>query len=117
MQAGMSGYAALILGAALAVAGWTGWFVWTAPEAPLWVWPLFALMGVISGATFLLIAEAYKLAPASILAPTQYFEIVGATILGYLVFGDFPDAMTWVGTAIILGSGLYVFNRERRARG
>ena len=117
MQVGMSSYAALILGAGLALAGWAGRFDWTAPAVPLWVWPLFVLMGVISGATFLLIAEAYKRAPASILAPTQYFEIVGATILGYLVFGDFPDALTWLGTGIILGSGLYVFHRERRAAG
>jgi drug/metabolite transporter (DMT)-like permease len=117
MQVGMSGYGAAILGVALVAAGWGGWFEWTAFAAPGWVWPMFGLMGVISGATFLLIAEAYKLAPASVLAPTQYFEIVGATILGYLVFGDFPDALTWVGTGIILASGLYVFHRERRARG
>lgn len=116
-QVGMSGYAASILGVGLLAAGMLGWFNWSAPGAPVWVWPVFALMGVISAATFLLIAEAYKLAPASVLAPTQYFEIVGATILGYLVFGDFPDALTWIGTAIILGSGLYVFHRERRLRG
>jgi drug/metabolite transporter (DMT)-like permease len=73
-------------------------------------------MGAVTATTFLLMAAAYKLAPASLLAPTQYFEIVGATILGYVVFGDFPDALTWLGTAIILGSGLYVFEREKRAR-
>lgn len=117
MQVGMSTYAALILGGGLAAAGAVGWFEWSFARAPAWVWPIFCLMGVISGATFLLIAEAYKLAPASVLAPTQYFEIVGATILGYVVFGDFPDALTWLGTAIILGSGLYVFHRERQARG
>ena len=111
MQVGMSSYASLILGAGLLAAAAGGWFEFSALDAPLWVWPTFVLMGAISGATFLLIAEAYKLAPASILAPTQYFEIVGATLLGYLVFGDFPDALTWVGTAIILGSGLYVFHR------
>ena len=117
MQVGMSIYSAMFLGLGLVVAAHVGRFEWTAISAPLWIWPLFAVMGVISGATFLLIAEAYKLAPASVLAPTQYFEIVGATILGYLVFGDFPDALTWVGTAIILASGLYVFQRERRAKG
>jgi drug/metabolite transporter (DMT)-like permease len=40
----------------------------------------------------------------------------GATILGYIVFGDFPDLLTWVGTAIILASGLYVIHRERIAK-
>ena len=47
------------------------------------------------------------------LAPFQYLEILGATAAGYLVFGDFPDVLTWVGIAIILASGLYVFRRER----
>ena len=70
---------------------------------------------MFSGLTFFLFAEAFRRTPASTLAPFQYIEIIGATIVGYLVFGDFPDFWTWVGTAIILASGLYVFNRERKA--
>lgn len=78
-------------------------------------WGMLAIMGMLSAFTFFLFAEAFRRTPASTLAPFQYLEIVGATILGYVVFGDFPDFWTWIGTAIILASGLYVFHRERRA--
>jgi drug/metabolite transporter (DMT)-like permease len=47
-------------------------------------------------------------------------EIIGATILGLVFFGDFPDTVTWIGVVIIVSSGMYVFHREaalaRRAR-
>lgn len=78
-------------------------------------WAQFVLMGALSAFTFFLFTEAFRRTPAATLAPFQYLEIVGATLVGYIAFGDFPDLWTWVGTAIILGSGLYVFHRERRA--
>ncbi len=80
-------------------------------------WTMLAFMGTLSAFTFFLFAEAFRRTPASTLAPFQYLEIIGATLIGYLVFGDFPDVWTWVGTAIILASGLYVFHRERRQSG
>ncbi len=84
------------------------------PNGP---WVRLIIMGFLSALTFFLISEAFRRTPAGTLAPFQYLEIVGATVLGYVFFGDFPDFWTWVGTAIILGSGLYVFHRERRAGG
>jgi drug/metabolite transporter (DMT)-like permease len=48
-----------------------------------------------------------------VLAPFGYLEIVSATILGFLVFGDFPEAPTWAGIAVIVASGLYIVHRER----
>ena len=57
---------------------------------------------------------AYRSAPASTLAPLQYLEIVSATILGWFVFGHLPDALKWLGIAIIIASGLYVIWRERQ---
>lgn len=57
---------------------------------------------------------AYRSAPASTLAPLQYLEIVSATILGWWVFGHLPDAVKWLGIAIIIASGLYVIWRERQ---
>ena len=60
---------------------------------------------------------ALKYAPASTLAPLQYLEIVTAVALGYAIFGDFPDALTWVGIAIIVASGLYMIQRERISAG
>jgi drug/metabolite transporter (DMT)-like permease len=50
---------------------------------------------------------------AGLIAPLQYLEIIGAVGYGFLFFGDFPDAITWLGIAIIVGSGLFVFYREK----
>ena len=77
-------------------------------------WLLLACLGVIATACHLLVTYAYRLASIGILAPFQYVEIIGATVLGLVVFGDFPDAITWLGIAIIVGSGLYVFHRESK---
>jgi drug/metabolite transporter (DMT)-like permease len=68
-------------------------------------------MAAISG---ILGVYAYRAAPASTLAPLQYFEIVSATIFAWLVFGDFPDAIKWLGILIIMASGFYILWRERR---
>ncbi|MDD2557794.1 MAG: DMT family transporter [Desulfuromonadaceae bacterium] len=87
-------------------------FNWSEPDARAW-W-LFAAMGVMSTVSHLMLTVAFKYTPASILAPFQYLEIFSATILGYLLFGDFPDMLTWVGTGVIFGSGGYVFYAERR---
>lgn len=54
-------------------------------------------------------------APANLLAPFQYVEIIGAATLGYLVFGDVPAPSTFVGVTIIIASGLYLLHRERQA--
>ena len=75
---------------------------------------LLAGVGLIATASHVCISFALKLAPASVLAPIQYLEIVGATGLGYLLFRDLPDALTFFGIGLIVSSGLYVFVRERR---
>lgn len=69
-------------------------------------WALILGSGFLAAASYVLIAEAFRLAEAGLLAPFQYLEIIGATAVGYLVFGDFPDGMTWLGIAVILASGL-----------
>jgi S-adenosylmethionine uptake transporter len=71
-------------------------------------------VGVTATISGVLGVYAYRAAPASVLAPLQYLEIVSATIFGWLVFGDLPDALKWLGIAIIIGSGLYIIWRERR---
>jgi len=71
-------------------------------------------VGFFAALSGILAVYAYRVAPASVLAPLQYFEIVSATLFGWLVFGDFPDAVKWLGIAIIIGSGLYIIWRERR---
>jgi drug/metabolite transporter (DMT)-like permease len=69
---------------------------------------------VIATGAHLLIVMAFTKADASILAPFQYLEIVTMTIAGYVVFGDFPTPIKWLGIFTIIGSGLYIFFRERR---
>lgn len=86
-----------------AVSGLPGWVLWIVLAA-----------GALAMVAFLAITFAFSKAEASLLAPFQYLEIVGATLVGYLVFGEIPDGMTLLGTAIILGSGVYVFYRERQ---
>ncbi|MGR3550658.1 DMT family transporter [Pseudooceanicola sp.] len=76
-------------------------------------WALILGSGFFAAASYVLIAEAFRHAEAGLLAPFQYLEIIGATAAGYLVFGSFPDGMTWIGIAVILASGLYVVYREQ----
>ena len=77
-------------------------------------WLLLGALGLIAATCHLLVVYAYRAASIGILAPFQYIEIIAATILGLVIFGDFPDAPTWLGIAIIVGSGIYVFRREAR---
>jgi drug/metabolite transporter (DMT)-like permease len=77
---------------------------------------LLLALGALSAYGHLLVLRAFRLAPVSILAPFQYFEIISATILGFTIFGEFPTPSKWLGIAIIVGSGLYVIWRERRVR-
>jgi drug/metabolite transporter (DMT)-like permease len=85
----------------------------TIPQSQLAMLYLLAII-LIATLGHLLIIMAFSKAEASILAPFQYLEIVTMTIAGYLVFGDFPSAIKWLGIAIIVGSGLYIFMRERK---
>ena len=55
---------------------------------------------------------ALRRAPASLLAPFSFTQLIWVTILGFLVFGDFPDNYTLLGAAIVVGSSGYVFYRE-----
>jgi drug/metabolite transporter (DMT)-like permease len=88
-------------------------FYWVAPTPMVWLG--LAGCGILSATSNGLTIRAYAHAPASLLAPFAYVEIVGGTILGYLIWHYFPDPMTWAGMAVIVGSGLYVWHRDRRA--
>ncbi len=74
---------------------------------------LLLILGTISGYAHMLVVKAFRLAPLSLLAPFQYFEIISATVLGYALFGDFPNFSKWIGIAIIVASGLFIIWRER----
>jgi len=78
--------------------------------------PLLALLGAVSAASYLMINVAFHRSAASTLAPFQYLEIVSATLLGFLVFSEYPDSLTLVGTGIILGAGLFVIAHEQKCQ-
>lgn len=83
--------------------------VW--PRGAAWLWLLG--VGVFATLSHMMMTYALSLAPSATLAPLQYLELPVATLLGYLVFGDFPNALTLTGIAIIIGAGLYMIHRER----
>jgi len=77
---------------------------------------LFASLGLLGGAGHYLVIRAFQSGPAAVIAPLGYIELIGTTILGYAIFGNFPDLWTWIGAAIIIASGLYIALRERHRR-
>lgn len=77
-------------------------------------WVFLAGVGLLATVSHLFISYALRFAPAATIAPLQYLEIIAATALGFAIFDDLPDAQTLLGIAIIMGSGLFVFLRERR---
>ena len=78
-------------------------------------WLGLLLIGLLGAMAHQCIIRAFEMAPASVLSPLGYAEILMAVLIGYLWFGDFPDGFTWAGILIIAGAGLYVGWRERRA--
>ena len=114
MQFQMSLWGVPICGLLLLVGDWTG-VAFMAPSMPdLTVSFWLVAIGFFAALSGILATYAYRLAAASVLAPLQYFEIVSATLFGWLVFRDFPDPVKWLGIGIIVGSGLYIIWRERR---
>lgn len=79
--------------------------LWRPPSSS--EWGMMVALGMIAALAHLLMILAYERAPASLLAPFSYTEIIGASILGYLVFNQFPDLFTWIGIGIIVVSGIY----------
>jgi drug/metabolite transporter (DMT)-like permease len=87
-------------------------FVFVMPRSALDIL-LFASLGLLGGAGHYLVIRAFQSGPAAVIAPLGYIELIGTTILGYAIFGNFPDLWTWIGAAIIIASGLYIAFRER----
>jgi drug/metabolite transporter (DMT)-like permease len=89
--------------------------VWTTPQS-LWVVAGMIAIGVFGALGHWLLIIAHGLAPAGILAPFIYTQIVWMTALGWLVFAQVPAANTLAGAAIVIASGLYLLYRERVVR-
>jgi drug/metabolite transporter (DMT)-like permease len=86
--------------------------VWEWPEGAL-EWAIACLLGVLGGLGHYLLALAHRYAPSSVLAPFLYQQVIYMALFGYLVFSDVPSLNVWIGAAIVIGSGLYLFVRER----
>jgi len=88
-----------------------------------WVWPqslgqwlLLAALGTLGGIGHYLFIHAYRLAPAPVIAPFLYLQLLTMVGFGYAVFGQVPDAWTIAGSVVIIGSGIYLIHRERVTR-
>jgi drug/metabolite transporter (DMT)-like permease len=75
-------------------------------------WLLMALTGLLFGAGQFLLIRAFAMAPASLLAPFTYAQIVAAVVFGVAVFGDVPDLWVAAGTALIILAGIHVLRAQ-----
>ena len=89
-------------------------FVWQNPSSGLEIGLLLA-MAIAAAFAEILVIMALDAAQAVVVAPVQYTLMIWGTFYGFVVFGQFPDAWTWLGALIIIATGLYTLNRERLA--
>ncbi|MBK1866819.1 EamA family transporter [Aestuariivirga sp. YIM B02566] len=87
---------------------------WQWPEATDWL--LLIGTGLLGGIGHLFLIRAFRQAPASVVAPFSYSSLIWAALFGWLFFAEWPEYWTWLGAALIIGSGLYIFHRERQHR-
>ncbi len=90
-------------------------FIWVTPDNLRDIL-YFCSLGVLGGAGHYLIVRALAWAPANIISPFQYFQLIGSVIVGYLMFAQLPDAMTWLGASIIVAAGLLLGWSQTRRR-
>ena len=92
--------------------------VWTPVMPFVWVQPvaldiILITMGSLANICgHLMIIRAFDFADASLLSPFIYSSLITHTLLGYLLFGDFPDLLTWIGIVLLVGTGVYVSLRD-----
>ena len=85
-------------------------FEWRTPSPKEWA--LLIGIGLVTGFGQILMTDAYRLAPPSVIAPFDYTSMIWALILGYALFGDFPEPSVLVGAAVVIASGVYIIYRE-----
>jgi drug/metabolite transporter (DMT)-like permease len=88
-------------------------FVWR-PPASAQTWMAMASMSIFGALGHWLLILAHKKAPASVVAPFFYSQLIWAVGLGALLFDELPDPWTLVGGGIVMSSGLYLLYRERQ---
>jgi drug/metabolite transporter (DMT)-like permease len=88
---------------------------WTTPDA--FGWLLLVASGIAGALGHLCIIQAFRYAPASVVAPFSYSSLIWSTLFGFVIFNDQIPAATIIGALLIVGSGLYIFFRERKLKG
>ena len=86
--------------------------VWATPTITQLGWLL--LIGLLATLGHLAMTNAFRLADATAVFPVDFSRLLWASLLGFLLFGEWPDAATWIGGAIIFASTTYITFRERR---
>jgi drug/metabolite transporter (DMT)-like permease len=76
--------------------------------------PFFAAQAVFGALGITLIGQAFRLAPAAIVAPFDYTALIWASLLGWFIWGDTPGTWTLAGASVIVLSGIYIVYRESR---
>ncbi|MGI9371807.1 MAG: DMT family transporter [Hyphomicrobiales bacterium] len=87
---------------------------WAPPSG--YEWFIAVIMGVSASVGHQMLSQAHRMAPAPILAPFIYTQIISMAAMGYIFFGDVPDRWTFAGAAIVIASGLYLLARERQLK-
>ena len=87
-------------------------FVWVTPDPQTWA--ALAFMGVIATVAHSLFIKALQIAPASLLAPFAYLQVLASIFVSWLYFGDQPEPHMIGGAALIVGAGIFVIYRERK---
>jgi drug/metabolite transporter (DMT)-like permease len=90
-------------------------FVWT-PMASWTDAALLGSLGIIGGTAHYFVARAMTYAQANIVSPFGYWQLVASVIVGYVISGYLPDALTWIGAGIIVCAGVYIAWSETRER-
>ncbi|MGI9452873.1 MAG: DMT family transporter [Geminicoccaceae bacterium] len=75
---------------------------------------LFIILGAVGTLGMSLVTQGYRYAPAAVIAPFDYFSLLWATILGWVIWRDVPEPHVWLGSFILIASGLYILHRETR---
>jgi drug/metabolite transporter (DMT)-like permease len=88
-------------------------FYWGLPQSAFHA-ALFVMLGVLGAAGHFVLIRAFEYAPPSVIAPFVYTQLVTVLVLGYLVFGEFPDGWSLAGMAIIVLSGAWMAARQGR---
>ena len=76
-------------------------------------WILLGIIAIGSIATNLLLTQAFRIAPSSVIAPFLYLQIIGSTIMGFIIFADLPGKQTIFGAFLVISAGLVIWWREK----